>query len=597
MKLQFTACLLLFTSALFSQGSSLPFGNDAYHILDRLEIKTGRAMPYHSSLKYFQRGDATQYALSIDTAAVPLTVKDRRDLYYIFKDNNDWLATPQFPTRLGGKKETVPSNNAPEGQTQVEACLSSDYYIEREKPIFNLFYKSPANFLEVNHKYFHLRVNPILNFRLANSSEESKLIFLNQRGIEFRGGIDDRIYFHTNIIESQARFPDYVNGRIQRDLSLPGNGLYKSYKSNVFDITDGYDYLNGQAYVGFNVTRHVGFQIGHGSNFIGNGYRSLILSDFANNYFYLKINWRVWKFHYQNIFAELAATSSNSIPDGSLTPKKYMASHHLSFNISPNLNIGFFETTVFNRDAETGQFEFQYLNPIILYRTVEQFIGSPDNVLIGFDFKWNLFNRLQLYSQLMLDEFKFNELIVERNGWWANKFGIQAGLKYIDAFGLDHLDLQGEFNTVRPFTYSHRDSLGSSYTHYNQPLAHPLGSNFREFIFKARYQPLKKLVVDFRAIHASFGEDEDNFATNWGSNPLLPHTRREKDYGNEIGQGIAATTTIIGLDVSYQIWHNLYLELEYFRRKKDSDMNSRDLTTSYMGGGVRMNIGRYRSDY
>lgn len=593
MKLHFSFLLLFISTSVFSQGTALPFGNDAYHILDRLEIKTGRTSPYHSSLKYFQRGDATQYALSIDTAAVPLTVRDRRDLYYIFKDNNEWLAKPQFPTTLAGAQETVTSANL----TQIEACQASDYYIEREKPIFKLFYKSPANFLEVNHKFFHLRVNPILNVRMARAKEESKFTFLNQRGIEFRGGIDDRIYFHTNIIESQGRFPDYVRDHIDIYKSLPGNALLKGYESSLFNATDAHDFLNGQAYIGFNVTKHVGLQFGHGRNFIGNGYRSLILSDFSNNYFYLKLNWRVWKFHYQNIFAELAAVSSNAVTDGTLTPKKYMAAHHLSFNITPNMNVGFFETTIFHRDPENGQFELQYLNPIILYRTVEQFVGSPDNVLIGFDFKWNLFNRFQLYSQVMLDEFKFQELIVDRNGWWANKFGVQAGLKYIDAFGVDHLDLQGEFNTVRPYTYSHRDSLGSSYTHYSEPLAHPLGANFKEAIFKARYTPFKKIVVDFRLIKASYGEDEGAFDTNWGTNPLLSHNKREQEYNNEIGQGIGTSTTILGLDVSYQIWHNLYLELEYFRRQKDSDLDSRDLTTSYIGGGVRMNIGRYRSDY
>ena len=72
-------------------------------------------------------------------------------------------------------------------------------------------------------------------------------------------------------------------------------------------------------------------ELGHGRHFIGNGMRSLLLSDFSNNYFYLKFNTRVWKLNYQNLFAELSAVSANQLPGDLLLNKKYMASHYLSF--------------------------------------------------------------------------------------------------------------------------------------------------------------------------------------------------------------------------------------------------------------------------
>ena len=318
----------------------------------------------------------------------------------------------------------------------------------------------------------------------------------------------------------------------------------------------------------------MGLQFGYGRNFIGNGYRSLILSDFSNNYLYLKANWKVWKLHYQNLFMELAAQSNAGLGANEVLPRKYMAAHYLSYQALPNLSFGIFETVIFDR--QDAGFEFQYLNPVILYRTIEQGLGSPDNVLIGLDVKWNFLHRFQLYGQFMLDEFKFNELFIERRGWWANKYGIQAGLKYINAFGLDHLDLQAEFNQARPYTYTHRDS-SSSYTHYNQPLAHPLGANFREALFIARYQPMKKLFLEGRFIRAKFGED--GAGKNWGGNLLKSHESREQDYGNEIGQGITATTHLLGLDVSYMLAHNVFIDLHYFYRKKESEEDKLDDTT------------------
>ena len=106
------------------------------------------------------------------------------------------------------------------------------------------------------------------------------------------------------------------------------------------------------------------------------------------------------------------------------------------------------------------------------------------------------------------------------NGWWANKFGIQIGAKYIDAFGIKNLDLQLEHNRVRPFTYSHFDSV-ANYTHYNQPLAHPLMANFQEVIGIARYQPAPKWLIEAKAIFYQQGRDSS--AESYGSNIFLPN--------------------------------------------------------------------------
>jgi hypothetical protein len=110
-------------------------------------------------------------------------------------------------------------------------------------------------------------------------------------------------------------------------------------------------------------------------------------------------------------------------------------------------------------------------------RVAEHQNGSADNAIVGFDAKANIAKTLQIYSQLTLDEFKLSE-VTGGNGWWGNKFGVQMGVKYIDAFKIRNLDLQAEYNVVRPYTYSHSDSV-ANYTHYNQPLAHPIRSEFQ----------------------------------------------------------------------------------------------------------------------
>lgn len=91
----------------------------------------------------------------------------------------------------------------------------------------------------------------------------------------------------------------------------------------------------------------------------------------------------------------------------------------------------------------------------------------------------------KIYGQFILDEFKLKELTAG-NGSASNKFGYQIGFKSYDFMKTKNLYMQMEYNRVRPYTYSHWTTL-QNYGHYNQPLAHPLGANFAEFLTIIRY--------------------------------------------------------------------------------------------------------------
>ena len=282
--------------------------------------------------------------------------------------------------------------------------------------------------------------------------------------------------------------------------------------------------------------------------------------------------------------------------------KKYMAMHHLSINVTKNVNIGVFESVMFRRE---NTFELQYLNPVIFYRSIEQALGSPDNAFIGFDFKVNIPKHVQIYGQLLLDEFNFSKefstpgkskiySLFHPRKWWGNKFAAQLGVKYIDAFGVDHLDLQLEANIARPYTYSHYDTI-TSWTHYNQPLAHPLGANFKEIIFQVKYQPIQKLFLSSRFIYDNKGEDNDT--TNWGGNPYKVYGTFEREFGNTTGQGVNAKTFYVDFVATYEPWHNIFVDLTYVYRKKKSEDMARNLQTHFLNLNLRWSIPYRRYDF
>lgn len=594
-ELGFLLLLGLYTVTGFSQINTVGVDSDIERLAQRLQILNGDNLLFHASVRRYDPRHVTNLLKQSERLS-RLSRRDAEDLQLAYNQYSDWTQSftsetiaPQNQLEKVFSDSTKTFFTYVEKQSQVN--ISSNRVKLNDKPLFGIFYKNPAHFYEYDSPFFKIKVNPLLNFKIYNAPDDD-VLFENQRGISLRGSIDDKLFYYVSILESQARYSKYVRDFERKFLVVPGAGFYKNYDSTVFTSNNAYDYFLGEGHVGINVTEHIGVQFGHGRHFIGSGMRSLLLSDFSTNYLYLKFDTRVWKFHYQNIFAELQTEGTRDSPGDERIPTKYMATHYLTLQVAKNFDIGIFESVIF---ARANQFEFQYLNPLILYRTVEGAIGSPDNVILGMNANWNFLNHFSLYGQIVLDEFKFNEL-TNGNGWWANKYGAQLGVKYINAFGVDHLDLQAEYNVVRPYTYTHKDST-SNYSHYNQSLAHPLGANFKEILFKARYSPTKKWSVEAFLMRSSSGDDDGN--SNFGSNVLIPNgpVRVDRPYGNFVGQGLGYNVLLSSIDVSYQVYQNVFLDLRYQYRKKDSVSPALDRTDSYIGGGVRINLSQRRDHY
>ncbi|MEO1655876.1 MAG: hypothetical protein AAFU64_20205, partial [Bacteroidota bacterium] len=321
-----------------------------------------------------------------------------------------------------------------------------------------------------------------------------------------------------------------------------------------------------------------------------NGYRSMVLSDFSSNYLFLRLNTNVWRINYQNLFAQLTADVFNQ--DG-FFPQKYLANHHLSVNVTKNLNIGLFETILFNRGdtSSTGgngndAFDLRYLNPIIFYRSIEQQAGSPDNAILGMDFKWNFLKKFSLYGQLVIDEFVISE-IRAWNGWRGNKQSGQIGFKYIDVAGVNNLDLQAEINIARPYMYSHNFLYGE-FSNYNQELVHPLGANFYEFVGITRFQPYKRLNLVGKLIYARYGTDQEG--ENYGQNIFLDNSTFEREFGNFIGQGIRTDLLFLDFTATWQLRHNMFVDFKQIIRRLNSALDNQDDTSIFTSIVFRWNI-------
>jgi hypothetical protein len=334
--------------------------------------------------------------------------------------------------------------------------------------------------------------------------------------------------------------------------TVPGRGKGKGLDQG------GFDYPIAEAYLSYTPNKFFNFQFGHGKNFIGDGYRSFMLSDVASPYTHFKISTQFWKIKYTNLWMWLDDVRRElSVND--LSPRKFVAIHHLSWNVNKRLNVGLFEAVVTNNENNTG-FDINFFNPIIFYRAVEFTRGSEaGNALIGLNSKYKLTDNITAYSQFVLDELTVGRFF-DGSGYWGNKFALQLGAKYFNAFKVDNLLLQGELNIARPYTFSHfKPTL--NYAHFNQSLGHLWGSNFWEAIAIARYKK-GRWFANAKITLGEKGFDIENLSTSYGGNIYADNDNRTGDIGVELIQGNKTSIFIGDLQAGYIV--NPTTNLQFF---------------------------------
>ncbi|MFO0415331.1 MAG: hypothetical protein ACK50E_06725 [Bacteroidota bacterium] len=541
--------LLLFSVSGFAQNTYFGQQSRHHYYIQRTEIKRGTfSNRLFTGIIPYERKDAV-----FDTSFIQQNKVEQYNYNSLLRNNLEWL--PNDRNKFASKKS-----------------------------ILKHFYTTPAHAYSHYGDDFFITADPLFHYRQSFSNEETgDNLFLNQRGVAVRGGIANQVGFSASVMDVQERGPLFFRQWEDSLLSVPGANFYKKFKGT------GVDYIDARGSFTFKANRYIRFHAGYDRNFIGSGYRSLFLSDFAGNNLFVKINTRFWKLNYQNLFMELHAGAANNNVNN-IVPKKYAAMHHLSLNLRPWLNIGFFEGVIFGRK---DRFEFGYLNPVIFLRSIEGNLGSRDNALIGADVNALLFKRVKVYGQLFLDEFNFSKLRQDAS-WWGNKTGFQLGMNYVDFAGISNLDLQAEWNRVRPFTYSHFDSV-SNYSHYNQPLAHPFGANFNEVIGILRYQPVGKLSLTAKLIAWKQGLDSTSGYNAGGNIFRLSGDGRVSEFGYKQLNGVEARGINASLLASYEIRENIFVDAYAMVRRFLKDAYRQNL--SLFSIGLRINLWYRDYDY
>lgn len=388
---------------------------------------------------------------------------------------------------------------------------------------------------------------------------------INTRGFQVGGTIGTKFSFYTSGFENSARFPAYYSDIIDKYDFVPGQAYNRSYHGKAAGSKD---WSYATAILSYTPIKQLNVTLGTDKTFIGDGYRSLLLSDFSANYPLLRLTANVGKVQYMMMWAYLEDINLPKFDTFGSNRRKWAAFHYLDWNVNNRLSLGFFNALIAQEADDNGKFhgfDLNYINPVFFSSSLGP-SSQPDNVLAGFTAKYKIFDKTAVYGQLLLDRVKLSDLFSTNNT--DNTNGVQLGVRGADLFEVTGFNYLFEFNTVKPYTYSSAPAI-TSYTDYSQPLGDPLGANFREFIGILNYS-IGKFDFMGQVNYARYGLDAEGM--NVGKDPYKDLSTATLTT-TSIRQGIPASLRYAEGTVSYLINPKFNLRLEaggLFREEKSA---------------------------
>lgn len=455
----------------------------------------------------------------------------------------------------------------------TEDASGMDGTTPSKRPVFRYFYTTRENLLHYHGDDFFVAVNPVLylnaGLNIPSGDQPRQNTFTNFRGGEIRGRITNRIGFYTLLGDNQERPFVNVGSWETQYRSFPGHDFYRRLENGTFDAFVGRGYFTVDI-----IPSYFKLAFGYDKQFIGNGIRSLVQSNETAAGTFLRLQTNAGGFQIDNLYQELVGDFAALGNDDRL-PRKYASFHQISRNIGSKLNIALFESTVY---GSSNDFRLTNLIPVIYANTLMRSLEARQKTSLGFQFKYLPLRKVQVYGQAIADRINFRTTDLAPD---KSTFAAQLGIKYYDLFTINNLDLQAELNYVTPFMYQSGDQTQNN-THYNQPLAHPMGAGFTEVIAKVRYQPHSKIFID--AIGTFFRGINPTMDFNNGSNIHMTYQQWQPD--DHILYTKNYTGTYLNGNIAYELFTNFFLEAggTYTRGLNNSG------AVAY--GGLRWNISR-----
>ena len=431
--------------------------------------------------------------------------------------------------------------------------------------LYRVFFYQHA--IDIKNKDYTFYFDYITDLKLGRDFSNGTSTNLNTRGYQAGGTIGSKFFFYTSGFENQGKFSNYEQKYINAVKVVPGQAPDRSLigQSTIKNNSD-WSYVTSM--VGYIPNKTFSIELGQDKTFIGDGYRSVLLSDYASNYPLLRLKVDLGKLQYMAMWAYLDDQNAPTFDQNKSGPsnrRKWAAFHYFDWNINNRLSAGFFNALIAAETDDAGNrhgFDVNYINPVLFLQSLGPSGTIPDHTLLGFNGKYKVLDRTTVYGQLLFDQSVTNNT--------GSRAAYQLGFRGFDLFKVNSLNYLFEYNTAAPYTYSNQNPI-VSYTDFSEPLAHPFGANFQEWLGIMNYT-IGRFNFQGEAIYSKYGLNANNINygkdINKADNALIPGG------GITTAQGLATSLKYIEGTVSYVLnpKYNLRIELGGLYREETNSL-------------------------
>lgn len=398
----------------------------------------------------------------------------------------------------------------------------------------------------------------------------TKTLWTNTRGVQAELSVKDRFNFYFSFFENQARFPTHIDSSALALGGLPGQGFSKNIETAAFD------WMNTTMHMSYAVADALQVSLAYDKVHIGEGYRSMLLSESPYNFTHAKFSGRVKRFQYNSIWAYMTDRRNQRMANP-LEPSsarvgsqvKYAGFQYVDYLLSSRATIGLFHSLIWAKDDASS--------------------AKQLNSGLGLNAKYQPTAKYLIYAQLYADD--LSKLSFNKDS--DRRMAYQLGAKTYDLFAVDNLNLTAEFNQVAPYTYQLQNNR-INYSSDGESLAHPNGANFREILAILTYR-WNRVDIYGQSLFSRYGADP-NAESNFGRD-IFKTTISQPGY--RIGQGLATDLFYNELRIAYILnpKYNLRFELGLINRQQKALSTGDKVNANIFTIGLRSTFRNFQTEY
>lgn len=493
-------------------------GSNVYEFLERMTVKG--YINFNTAVKPITRGEIAGYILEADSVSMRLSSVEKQELNFYKEEYAD-----EIDIITGNGNLSLPKTKF------FSSGETGRFRVFRYRDTSFTFYADPILGYEVN---FMDGKNYSHRFNGAGLSG-----YYNNWGFGLR--FRDNAETGDDIDASKNLTPD------------PGINITKTGKQSIQ-----YDEVDAQVNYGWNtgVISAGKYSLNWGSGRGG----QLIFSDKAPTFPLIRLDFNPvsWlRFTYVHGWLHSGILDSSSFRYGLVNRRntyqqieKFIAAHMLTFKIPGNVDISIGESIVYSDHLEPI-----YLIPVMFFRAADHYLqrqnstndsNTGDNAqMFGDIYYVNTDIRTKFYSTLFIDELSLENVFKGGN---LSAVAYTVGAETV-APVISNSVFTFEYSRLNPFVYMNSD-LTQTFSSYGYQLGHWIGSNADQLFLSYKQWLLRGLTVELSGWYVRKGKKEDP-----EDQYRLPYP--EFLYGNRL------TWTKIGLNVDYEVFHNVFAKAAF----------------------------------